>query len=316
MWRFTLAAILAALIHAPALAQDCKGPQRIVFGFAAGGGGDALARAVAERLAARTGRTVIVDNRVGASGNIGSAYVAKAPPDGCTLLLTGNHHNLNTQIFSRAGYESADFAPVIQTTSSPSVLVASPSGPATVQALVAQARANPGKIAYGSSGIGSPNHIAMELLLKEAGVQMVHVPYRGAAPALADTVGNVLPLTVGSATATAPFIASGRLKALAVTTVRRWPTLPDVPTLVEAGYPGAVTVTWNALLAPAATPLAVREKLNAELRAVLHEPAVIEKLAGLGFEAVGGSVADLEAFLKQDEQVSRLLAQNLRLKMD
>lgn len=316
MTRFFMAAVAAALLHLPVHAQDCKGPQRIIFGFAAGGGGDALTRAVAERLATRTGRTVIVENRVGASGNIGSAYVAKAAPDGCTLLLTGNHHNLNTMIFSKAGYEAADFAPVIHVASSPSVLVASPSAPATLQGLIAKARANPGKMSYGTSGIGSPNHIAMELLLKEAGIHMVHIPYRGAAPALADTVGDVLPLTVGSAAATAPFIASGRLKPVAVTSALRWPTLPNVPTVAEAGYPSAVNVTWNAILAPAAMPLALREKLNAELRAVLQEPAVREKLAGLGFEAVGGSVADLELFLKQDEHVSRALAQSLRLKVD
>ena len=156
----------------------------------------------------------------------------------------------------------------------------------------------------------------MELFLKAARLDIMHVPYRGAAPALTDTVGGALPLTIGSVAAVMPHVASGRLRPLAVSTAQRWPALPSVPTMAEAGYPDAVFVTWNGIFAPAKTPANVRERLNGEIREVLQDPAVREKLATLGTESAAGSVAEFEAFLKDDNRVSRGLAQSLNLKVD
>lgn len=304
------------LWQAPALAQDCS-PQRIVVGFAAGGGADAMARLVAQRLAAKNNRTVVVENRTGAGGNIAAEFVAKSRKDGCTVLLTGSSHNLNPYIYSRAGYETKDFAPLHPGITGVAVVTAAANQPfKTLGDLVAQARSNPGKIAYGTSGIGSVNHLAMEMLTKAAGVNMVHVPYKGAAPAMADTVAGIVPLSVGSAASSEAFVAAGKVVPLAVSGPRRWPTLPNVPTVAEAGFPAATYLFWTGFLAPAGTPAAVLDKLNREIDAVMQEPDSRERLLKMGYEAAHGTVQEFGKFLVEDEATYRRLAQDMKLKVE
>ena len=290
---FAVALSVLGLAPSWVSAQDCN-PQRIIVGFAAGGGGDSVARLVAQRLTARYGRQVIVENKTGAGGNIAAEFVAKAPKDGCTLLLTANSHNLNPLIFKRAGYESKDFAPVTRGVIGPALLVAANNQLfKSLSEMVAHAKANPGKLSYASSGIGGPNHIAMELFVKAAKLEMTHVPYRGAAPAMADTVAGVVPLAVSG--------------------TRRWPTLPHIPTMAEAGYPDAVLQYWTGILAPASTPMPVLEKLNREIESVLQVPESREQLQKMGYEPEPGTVQDFARFLAEDEAASRRYVQELKL---
>ena len=312
---FSIAMLLVA--HLPAQAQDCPGPVRLVVGLSAGGGLDALARMLAQRLTEKFGRQAIVENKAGAAGNIAASFVAKSPADGCTLLVTGNNHTVNPLVYPKAGYELKEFAQVIRAVEGTSVLVVNPGQPFnTLAALVGYAKANPGKLSYSSSGIGFPNHVAMEMFLKSARVDIVHVPYKGSAPALTDTVAGVVPVSISSAAAARAHIASGKLRPLAVSSPGRWPTLPGVPTMAEAGYKDATSVTWLGIVAPAATPLAVREKLNQEFRVILEEAPVREKLRLQGYEAVGGSIQEFDAFLQEDDRVTRKLMQELNLKVE
>ena len=317
MPRNLCAFLLSMALQPFAWAQDCPGATRLVLGLAPGGGTDAFARIVAQGLGARTGRTVIVDNKAGAGGNIATSFVAKAPADGCTLLVTGNWHTINLLVYPQPGYEARDFAPVIRAVEASTILAANAQQPfKTVAELVTYAKANPGKLSYASAGTGSANQLTMELFLKAAGIQILHVPYKGAGPAVADTLGGQVALTVSGATATQPHIASGKLRALAVTGPQRFPSMPDVPTLAEAGYREATSVVWTGILAPAATPVAVREKLNADLRAVLAEKPVIDQLRAVGYEPVGGSTADFGTFLREDLRVTEALVKDLKLKLD
>lgn len=314
---YLLAVLCLNVVTSGSWAQDCNGPQRIIVGFSPGGGADALARILAERLTARTGKTVIVENRVGAAGNIASSYVAKSAADGCTVMLTGSHHNLNPLIFSQAGYQPSDFSPVTNVIEQPAVLVTGSGQPLqSVAQIVAFSKANPGKLSYGSSGIASPNHIAMEFFLKAAKIEMTHVPYKGAGPALNDTIGGVVPLSVGSAAAVQPHLASGRLKAVAQSLPKRSPLLPDVPTFAEAGYPAASISNWVGILAPAATSMTIRQKINSDIRGVVQEPEVRSRFATLGFTPVANSIDEFDAFLKDDERISLRLMQELKLKVD
>ncbi len=317
MLRTFCIALASVALHASATAQDCPGQTRLVLGLAAGGGTDAFARIVAQGLSARTGRTVIVDNKAGAGGNIATSFVARAPADGCTLLVTGNWHNINLLLYPQPGYQAQEFAPVVRAVEATTILAANAQAPfKTVGELVAYAKANPGKLSYASAGTGSANHLTMELFLKSAGVQIVHVPYKGAAPAVADTLSGAVALTVSGATATQPHIATGKLRALAVTGPQRWSSLPEVPTLAESGYREATSVVWTGILAPAATPVPVREKLNADMRAVLAEKTVIDQLRAVGYEPVGGSTSDFGNFLRDDLRVTESLMKDLKLRVE
>lgn len=314
------AALLGALLFAFSLGasgQECSGTVRWAVGNAAGGFGDSMARLLAQRLSSRIGHPVIVENKVGAGGNIAAAYVAKSPAGGCIVLQTSSNHTLNPLIFSKPGYELTDFVPVVQAATGPLVLVAHAHQPyKTLAALVEYGRAYPGKLSFGTSGIGTPTQMAMELFNKAAALDMVHVPYKGGAPAIADAMAGVVPLTVVAISTALPYIRSGKLVALAVTGAKRWPTLPEVPTMAEAGFPDATYATWIGLLMPAATPLAVRQKFNSELQIILEEKAVRDTLLAQGFDRVGGSIEDFNAFIKEDERASRKLVQLLKLKME
>ena len=305
------------LTQAAALAQECPGTQRLVVGLATGGGMDALARQLAQRVGVRFGRTIVVENRSGASGNIAAEFVARAHHDGCTLIIRGNEHNVNPLIYARAGYEPKDFVPVVRAISGPAVIFAATNQPfKTLSGLVEFARANPGKLSYGSSGVGGANHVVTEMFLKSAQIDVTHVPYKGGGPAVTDAAAGHIALVVTSYSSAEAFVIAGKLIPLAVTGPSRWKSLPDIPTVAESGFPEATYSYWMGIFAPTGTPLAVREKLNEEFRAVLDEAPVRDRLLQQGFLTAGGSVSDFESFLREDERISRRLMQHLRLKVE
>jgi tripartite-type tricarboxylate transporter receptor subunit TctC len=257
---------------------------------------------MAERLTAALGQPVVVDNRGGAGGNIASQYVAKAPPDGYTLLLTANNHNLNARIYKDAGYDPRrDFVPVIQLSEGPSVLLTQPESQfKTLKQVVDAAKENPQKIAYGSAGFGQPVHIAMELFMAASQIQLLHIPYKGAGPAMQDALGGQVPLVMSSLAGAMPNITAGKLRALAITGDRRWPALPDVPTMAEAGYPAATHWVWLGILAPTGTDSVIVTRLNREINAILAEPAIRDRLLALGTSPIGGTPADFGRKLQAD----------------
>ena len=292
---------IAALVLAstpPASAQTDAYPSkpiRIVVPFPAGGTTDILARAVAQKITEAWGQSVVVDNRPGAGGNIGAELVAKSAPDGYTLLMgTVGTHAINTSLYAKMPFDHVkDFTPVVLVAGVPNVLVVHPSVPAkSVAELVAYAKANPGKLNFASSGSGTSIHLSGELFKTSAGVQMTHVPYKGSAPALTDLMGGQVQLMFDNLPSALPHIKAGKLRALAVTSTVRAPTLPDVPTIAESGFPGFEASSWFGLLAPAGTKPEVVAKLNAEVRKWLETPEAREKLASQGANAAGGTPED------------------------
>jgi tripartite-type tricarboxylate transporter receptor subunit TctC len=298
-------------------AQECSGPMRLVVGFSSGGGADNVARTLAKQITIKFGRTVIVENKAGAGGNIAAEYVAKAPPDGCTLIIRGNEHQLNTLIQPKPGYALRDFVPVARVTTQAVLIVANPNAAfKTVAGLIEYAKANPGKLPYGATGIGGGTHVAMELFMRATGTQMVRIQYKGGAASIVDTAAGVLPIAVTSVSVAMPLVAAGKVTPLVVTTPSRWPGLPNVPTVTEAGYPDATMVYWLGVLAPAGTPLPVREKLNREFLAVLEESSVRERMLAQGLEAAPSSLQEFDKFLRDDLRVSSKLMQEIKLKID
>jgi tripartite-type tricarboxylate transporter receptor subunit TctC len=281
----------------------------LVIVYAPGGGLDIVGRVVADRLGRNIGRNVVVENRPGAGGNIGTASLVNAPADGYTLLETTNSYNINAFIY--------DFTPVVQLTAAPSVIVAHPRTPyRTVKELVNAARAEPGKLTYGSAGNGSPTHIAAELFKSAAGIQLTHVPYKSAAQSHMDVMGGQIPLAMAALPSVIKHIQAGSLYAIAVTTPQRSARLPDVPSIAEAGYPGFSHVTWIGIFVPAGTPQAIVARLNKEIVATLAEPEVRDRISAIGADAVGGSPADFAAMLKADYDATGKLVAQIGLKVD
>jgi len=270
-------------------------PIRIVVPFPPGGATDILARAVAQKLTDAWGQAVVVDNRPGAGGNIGSEIVAKAAPDGYTLEMgTVGTHAINASLYAKMPYDHVkDFAPVILVAGVPNVLVVNPSLPvSSVQELIAYAKANPGKLNFASSGNGTSIHLAGELFKVMAGVQMTHIPYKGSAPALQDLIGGQVQLMFDNLPPSLPHIKAGKLRALAVTSATRSSALPDTPTIAESGLPGFEASSWFGVLAPAGTPPAIIARLNAEIGAWLASAEAKEKMLALGANIGGGSPED------------------------
>jgi tripartite-type tricarboxylate transporter receptor subunit TctC len=295
-----LLAIVAAAVAAPfAFAQSAANypakPMRLVVPFPAGGTTDILARAVAQKLSETWGRQVIVDNRPGAGGNIGSDLVAKATPDGYTLLMgTVGTHAINPSLYKNMPYDHVkDFAPVILVAGVPNVLVVNPSLPVhSVPELIAYAKANPGKLNFASSGNGTSIHLSGELFKAMTGVEMTHVPYKGSAPALTDLIGGQVQLMFDNLPSSLPFIKAGKLRALAVTSGARAAALPDLPTLAESGLPGFEASSWFGVLAPAGTPRDIVARLNGAIAGWLASPEAKEKLLAQGAIAAGGTPED------------------------
>ena len=319
--RWIAASLAAGALAATGLAQAQgaypEKPVKIVVPSSPGGSADALARIAADRLSRALGQSFVVDNKGGGGGNIATELVAKSAPDGYTLLLTGNNHPVNVSLFAKAPYKLEDFAPIIELTRGPSVFVAAPNAPfSDLPGLITKAKASPDTIAFGSPGIGLPSHIAFELFQHDAKLKLVHAPYKGSGPSLADAMGGQIPLVSSTLAAAMPHIKAGKLKALAVTSARRWPTLPDVPTVAEVTGSNYSHLTWLGILAPKGTPDTVISKLNAELDKMLKDPEVRATLATLGTDPVGGSPAAMGKMIQDEFIASKALIQNARLKAD
>ena len=301
----SLAATLAILAPHAARAADAypAKPVRFVVAFPPGGGTDIIARAIAQKLAERIAQQVVVDNRPGAGGNIGTDIVAKSAPDGYTMLMgSAGPLAINASLFGKMPFDPIkDLAPVTLAASTPNVLVVHPSlRVATVKELIALARARPGEINFASSGHGTPAHLAGELFNSMAGVKMVHVPYKGAAPALADLLGGQVQLMFSTMPPALPHVKDGKLRALAVTSAKRSPAAPDLPTLDEIALPGFEANTWHGVVVPAGTPATIVARLNREIVAILHLPDVVERLSGQGAEAVGSTPEEFAAYIRAE----------------
>ena len=304
MIRAVLAAALALGALPPAAAQEWPvRPVRIVVPFSPGGVADNSARVIADRLGARLGQQVIVENRAGASGNIGSEAVAKAAPDGYTLLLGFDGTMvINPHVFARLPFDTLrDFQPVTKLGDATLILVAHPSLPAgTVAELIAYSKTQPGGVPYGTSGTGGTPHLAGELLVQRSGAKLVHVPYKGGGQAIGDVVGGQIPLVYTAIATAQQYVKSGRLKAIAVSSAKRASALPDVPTFVEGGQAGFVVDSWVGILAPARTPRPIVDRLQKEIAAVLAEPEVKARYEVLGIEPVGNTPDQFAAQIKAD----------------
>ncbi|ARO31642.1 bordetella uptake domain-containing protein [Rhizobium sp. NXC14] len=278
-------------------------PITMVVPFAAGGSTDVVARIVAQKMSEDLGQQVIVQNVAGAGGNLGAGNVARAEPDGYTILMgTVATHALNPLILKSTPYDpEKDFAPVSLLVVVPNVLVVNPELPAkTVQELVALLKAEPDRYSYASSGNGTPLHLSGELFKSMAGVSMQHIPYKGAGPALNDVIGNQVPIMFDNLPSSSSHIKAGTLRALAVTTAERAPSFPDVPTIAESGIPGYETYTWNALFAPANTPGEVVTRLNASANKALKDPAVAARMKEFSATIVGSTPEELSAHVKAE----------------
>lgn len=277
-------------------------PIRIVIGTPAGGGSELMGRLIGQYMTQAWGQPVVIDPRPGASGNIAAEHVAKSPPDGYTLYVCYGTHTVNPILYSRAPYDPIkDFAPVTLIATQFNALAVHPSIPArSVKELVALAKSRPGKMTYASSGNGSPNHLGMELFKQTAGIEMVHIPYKGVAPARTDLFGGHVDTIFDTLRAVLPFHEAGRVRVLAVASPRRASIAPELPTVDESGWKGIEVLTWHALLAPAGTPAEIVNRLQAEIRRGLTAPAQKEKLGKDGVEVVAGTPADLDAFLRAD----------------
>ncbi|AOZ03373.1 MFS transporter [Cupriavidus sp. USMAHM13] len=296
---------MTALPATQAHAQD-KWPSKpinYVVPFAAGGTTDVLGRLIGQRLSVALGQPVVVENRAGAGGNIGSDYVAKAPPDGYTLVGgTISSHAINVSLYPRMPYDPVkQFQPVALIGTLPNVLVVNADSPwKSVQDVIAAARVPGTQVTFGSSGNGTSQHLAGELFAKLADVKLLHVPYKGSSPAMQALLGKQVDLVFENSVAAMPLIQSGKLRALATTGSKRAGELPDVPTLAEAGLKGYEIVSWQAIFAPAGTPAPVVDRLAGEIGKILADPAVRGRLAQLGIEPSGAGPAQLGAFQKAE----------------
>lgn len=300
-----LAAFLVApVLSTPAAAQDY--PTRaitLIVPFAAGGGADAVARIVAQRLGDKVGQPVVVENRTGAAAIIGTQAVARAKPDGYTLLLgQSGPISINPAVYKDLKYDPIkDFAPVVRLTEYPYVMVVNGASPyTTVQALVTAAKAKPGAVTFGSYGIGGANHLVAEMFAASAGIKLLHVPYRGTAPAVTDLMSGQLDLVFSDPFSALANVRAGKLRAIAVTGKNRSPVLPDVPTLAQSGFPEFDAVGWHGILAPAGTPDDIVAKLNGAIVKILADPETKALLAAQATEAVGDTPAQFGAFIKAD----------------
>ncbi len=309
MPRFIGWALLAVLSAAPgsiALAQTYPSkPIRIVVPFPPGGPADILARIIGQNLAESWGQQAVIDNRAGAGGNIGSDMVAKALPDGYTLLMgfVGTHA-INASLYSTMPYDNVkDFEPVSLVAMVTIILVVHPSIPAnSVKELIVLARSRPGQLTFGSPGNGTPQHLAGELFNTMAGVKMVHIPYKGAVPALTDLLGGRVSLIFSSMPPALPHVKAGKLRALAVTSARRSSAAPDVPTIAESGLPGYEVINWYGILVPAGTPKEIVARLNAEILRILNVPDVKERLAAQGAETFSSTPQEFAAYIRKETQ--------------
>ena len=300
----TAAAIAATISTANAATQAYPTrPIRIVVAYTPAGTTDILARIIGQKMNEAWGQPVIVENRAGANGNIGTEYAAKAAPDGHTFLMTtAGPHGINPSLYRKLGYDAVkDFAPVSLVALVPNILVVNNSLPVKdVKGLIAHAKANPAKLNFGSPGAGSTGHLSMELFKSMTGTNLVHVPYKGSAGVLADVMGGQISVVIDNMPPYLPQVKAGKIRALAVTPTKRSPALPDVPTIAEAGVPGYVSSAWFGLVAPRATPKEIVAKLSAETARILQLPDVAPKLAEQGAEPVGSTPEQFDKHIRTE----------------
>ena len=299
-WLLCIAAALAGI--APAQAQYPSRPVRLIVPFPPGGGTDTLSRIVGPKLAEALGQQVVIDNRPGAGTNIGAELAAKSPPDGYTLLMGNVAQAINVTLYSKLNYDFVrDFAAVSLTASTPNILVVHPSVPAkSVKELIALAKARPGELDVASSGAGSSAHLAGELFNSLAGTRMNHIPYKGGGPAVIALVGGQVSVGFATTPSVIQHVKSGRMRGLAVTSARRSPSTPDLPTIDEAGVKGYEAGTWYGLMAPTGTPKDIIARLHAESVKVIRLPDVKERLDATGFEAIGTSPEQFGAYIRSE----------------
>jgi tripartite-type tricarboxylate transporter receptor subunit TctC len=305
-------ALFCALLSGGAASQNYPaGPMRMVVPFPPGGGTDILGRAIAQKLNESWNVPVVVDNRGGANGTIGAAAVAKSPADGHTLLIVPSGFAVNPAIYPNLPFDSLkDLAPVSQLASSPLVISLHPSfPPKSVKELIAFLKANPDKVNYGSSGNGSPPHLATELFKYMTGTKMAHIPYKGAGPAAIDVLAGQIPLYFMNALQAVPHIKGGRLRALAVTSEKRFPTLPEIPTIAESGVPGYAMSNWYGLLVQGNTPRSSVMKLHSEIVRILGLPEIRERLVNEGATVVASTPDEFVAFLKKEMTTNAKIVQ-------
>lgn len=298
--------LLVNLASAPVLPASAQSypakPLRIVIGFAAGGGADILARTLAPRLGEALGQSVVIDNRPGAAGHIANEHVARSAPDGYTLLMGSPGLVTYRSLYAKQTYDpERDLTPVSLVGVVPNLLVLHPSVPAhTVKQLIALARGRPGRFNYASPGIGTSLHLAAELFKAMAKVEIIQIVYKGGAPAVADLMGGHVDLMFDVLPSSLPHVKSGRLRAIGITIGHRSALLPEVPTVAESGLPGYQAITWNGLLAPAATPREITEKLAAELARVLRTPEMKERFVAIGTETASNTPEQFRTFLREE----------------
>ena len=312
--------VLALAVAGPVAAQGYPAkPIRLVAPSTPGDAPDVIARMVADKLSIALGQQVVVENRPGAGGVVGSEIVAKALPDGYTLIMgNAGSHGINAAVYSKLPYDiQRDFAPVSQIALAPNIFVVNPDIPAkSIPEFVAYAKARPGQLAYASGGNGSSAHMSMELLKSMAGIELIHVPYKGSSPALTDVMaGQVAVMSVNMPPAV-PLVTAGKLRALAVTTRTRSPLMPEVPTVAESGLPGYETVAWFGVLAPAGTPKEIVNRLSVEIAKIARSPEMRERLVSLGAEPVGGTPDEFAAVIARDIAKWTALAKSVGIKVD
>jgi len=300
--RWLAASALAIALAGPAQAAWPERPIILIIPASPGGTTDIAARLIADKLAARLGQQVIVENRAGAAGIIGAQALARAKPDGYTLLMGNIGPNaINYALYRTLPYQAADFAPVTRVISVPNVLVVNAASPVrNVADLLADARREPGRISFGSSGSGQSPHLSAELFKQRAGIQGTHVPYKGAGPAVAALLGQQFTFMIDNLPSSMPYIQSGKLRALAVTSDQRLAELPDVPTMAEAGVKDMVVTAWFGLVAPAGTPRPIIDTLYAATRDVVRSPDISARFRAMGGQAGGDTPAEFAAFIDQE----------------
>jgi tripartite-type tricarboxylate transporter receptor subunit TctC len=292
-------------------------PIRMLVSLAAGGGTDTTARLVSQKLTEAWGQQVVIENRPGAGGTIATEAVARAAPDGYTLLTTSVAHAITPSLYKLTFDAVKDFAPITLLVLSPSVLAVHPSVPVrSVKELIALARAHPNELLWSSSGNGSPQHLAMEMFTRMAGVKIVHVPYKGTAPSILDLVAGRISVTAASAVSTMPHVKAGRLRALAVVSAKRSQAVPHLPTVAEAGVPGYAVDTWYGTFAPAGTPREIIIKLYEEMARALALPEIREKMLPAGLEPVGSPPDQFAAYVKAEVDKWGKLVRDVNVRID
>ncbi|MDB5912788.1 MAG: Carnitinyl-CoA dehydratase [Ramlibacter sp.] len=316
-----LVLLASASVLAVPLAQAQKFPDkpiRFIVPFPPGGGNDILARAMQPRLAELLGQPVIIDNKPGAGGNMGTDMAAKAQPDGYTIVIASNQVTINPWLYSKLPFDiEKDLVPVAQAASVPMVLVVNPSVPAnSVKEFIALAKASPGKYNHATPGTGTPQHIAFEVFNHEAGIKVTHVPYKGTGPALADLIGGQVQSAIGTMASVEPYVKSGRLRALGVTTPKRSQAMPNVPTIAESALPGFEVPLWYSILAPAGTPRDVIARLSSDIAKTLQTPEVRQRLTDQGFEVHYLNADQMADLMKRDIARWQKSIKDIGLKLD